>query len=87
MYPGMDRDKIRQLRSHLKDNMIIMNFLFQVVAREANGGAASAPYSLGVQLLDQNDNAPVIPKTQPIIVPASLEPTAVHKVRVILMFI
>ncbi|XP_028178475.1 cadherin-99C, partial [Ostrinia furnacalis] len=55
-------------------------FRFQVVAREANGGAASAPLSLAVQLLDVNDNAPVIPKTQPIIVPASLEPTAVHKV-------
>ncbi|XP_061704907.1 cadherin-99C [Cydia pomonella] len=55
-------------------------FRFQVVAREANGGAASAPLSLAVQLLDQNDNAPVIPKTQPIIVPASLEPTAVYKV-------
>ncbi|XP_031770318.2 cadherin-99C [Galleria mellonella] len=58
-------------------------FRFQVVAREANGGAASAPLSLAVQLLDQNDNAPVIPKTQPIIVPASLEPTAVHKVEAI----
>ncbi|XP_072950018.1 cadherin-99C isoform X2 [Epargyreus clarus] len=55
-------------------------FRFQVVAREANGGAASAPLSLAVQLLDQNDNAPVIPKTQPITVPASLEPTAVYKV-------
>ncbi|XP_050349309.1 cadherin-99C [Nymphalis io] len=55
-------------------------FRFQVVAREANGGAASAPYSLAVQLLDQNDNAPVIPKTQPHTVPASLEPTAVYKV-------
>ncbi|CAH2244012.1 jg2522 [Pararge aegeria aegeria] len=55
-------------------------FRFQVVAREVNGGAASAPYSLAVKLLDQNDNAPVIPKTQPITVPASLEPTAVYKV-------
>lgn len=55
-------------------------FFFQVVAREANGGAASAPLSLAVRLLDQNDNAPVIPKTLPITVPASLEPTAVHKV-------
>ncbi|XP_013173733.1 PREDICTED: protocadherin-15 [Papilio xuthus] len=53
---------------------------FQVVAREANGGAASAPLSLVVQLLDVNDNAPVIPKTQPITVPASLEPTTVYKV-------
>ncbi|XP_063893861.1 cadherin-99C isoform X2 [Helicoverpa armigera] len=56
---------------------------FQVVARESNGVAASDPYSLAVQLLDQNDNAPVIPKTQPIIVPASLEPTAVHTVEAI----
>uniref|UniRef100_A0A2A4J1V5 Cadherin domain-containing protein n=1 Tax=Heliothis virescens TaxID=7102 RepID=A0A2A4J1V5_HELVI len=56
---------------------------FQVVAREANGVAASDPYSLAVQLLDQNDNAPVIPKTQPITVPASLEPTAVHTVEAI----
>ncbi|CAG5046278.1 unnamed protein product [Parnassius apollo] len=55
-------------------------FRFQVVAREANGGAASAPLSLAVQLLDVNDNAPIIPKTQPITVPASLEPTAVYKV-------
>lgn len=58
----------------------LYNVTFQVVAREANGGAASAPFSLAVQLLDQNDNAPVIPKTQPIIVPASLEPAAVHRV-------
>lgn len=55
-------------------------FRFQVVAREANGGAASTPYSLSVRLLDQNDNAPVIPKTQPITVPASLEPAVVYKV-------
>ncbi|XP_013142177.1 PREDICTED: protocadherin-15, partial [Papilio polytes] len=53
---------------------------FQVVAREANGGAASAPLSLAVQLLDVNDNAPTIPNTQPITVPASLEPTTVYKV-------
>ncbi|KAJ8719097.1 hypothetical protein PYW07_016653 [Mythimna separata] len=58
-------------------------FRFQVVAREANGGAASAPYSLAVQLLDLNDNAPVIPKTQPITVPASLEPADVHTVEAI----
>ncbi|XP_041989254.1 cadherin-99C [Aricia agestis] len=55
-------------------------FRIQLVAREANGGAASAPYSLTVNLLDVNDNAPVIPKTQPITVPASLEPIAVYKV-------
>ncbi|CAH0723630.1 unnamed protein product, partial [Brenthis ino] len=55
-------------------------YRFQVVAREANGGPASAPYYLVVNLLDQNDNAPVIPKTQPITVPASLEPSVVYKV-------
>ncbi|XP_026318531.1 cadherin-99C isoform X3 [Hyposmocoma kahamanoa] len=55
-------------------------FRFQVVVRETNGGAASAPLTLAVKLLDENDNSPVIPKTQPIIVPASLEPTIVHKV-------
>ncbi|XP_068623596.1 cadherin-99C [Battus philenor] len=54
-------------------------FKLQVVAREANS-AASPPLSLVVQLLDVNDNAPTIPKTQPITVPASLEPTAVYKV-------
>ncbi|CAK1544137.1 unnamed protein product [Leptosia nina] len=53
---------------------------FQIVAREANGGAASAPFSVVVYLLDQNDNAPVIPKTQPVNVPASLEPAPVYKV-------
>ncbi|XP_028034875.1 cadherin-99C [Bombyx mandarina] len=58
-------------------------YRIQVVAREANGGAASAPYTITVQLLDQNDNAPTIPKTQPIIVPATLEPTAVHKVEAV----
>ncbi|VVC88252.1 unnamed protein product [Leptidea sinapis] len=51
----------------------------QIVAREANGGAASAPHLVIVRLLDQNDNAPVISKTQLITVPASLEPAAVYK--------
>ncbi|CAG9579684.1 unnamed protein product [Danaus chrysippus] len=49
-----------------------------VVAREPTG-AASPPYSLSVELLDVNDNAPVIPKTQPITLPASLEPAAVYR--------
>ncbi|CAH2040674.1 unnamed protein product, partial [Iphiclides podalirius] len=62
-----------------RDTPTLGNFRFQVVARESNG-AASAPLSLTVQLLDVNDNAPIIPKTQPITVPASLEPTAVYKV-------
>ncbi|KAI5636358.1 cadherin domain-containing protein [Phthorimaea operculella] len=55
-------------------------FRFQVVVREANGGAASAPLSLAVKLIDQNDNSPVIPKTQPINVPATLEAAPVYKV-------
>ncbi|KAJ0177892.1 hypothetical protein K1T71_006765 [Dendrolimus kikuchii] len=66
-----------------RDTPTAGKFRFQVVAREANGVAASAPYSLAVQLLDVNDNAPVIPKTQPITVPASLEPTPVHKVEAV----
>ncbi|XP_022127286.2 cadherin-99C [Pieris rapae] len=56
------------------------HYRFQIVAREVNGGAASAPYSVLVYLLDQNDNAPVIPKTQPINVPANLEPAPIYKV-------
>lgn len=66
-----------------RDTPTAGKFRFQVVAREANGVAASAPYSLAVQLLDVNDNAPVIPKTQPLTVPASLEPSPVHKVEAI----
>ncbi|XP_048489544.1 cadherin-99C [Plutella xylostella] len=58
-------------------------FRFQVVAREANGGAASAPLSLAVQLLDENDNAPVIRKTQPVTVSASLDPAPVYKVEAV----
>lgn len=57
-----------------------------MVARESNGGAASAPLSLAVQLLDLNDNAPAIPKTQPVTVPASLEPAEVHRVGKMLYF-
>ncbi|GBP26752.1 Cadherin-99C [Eumeta japonica] len=76
-----------------RDNYLIVNddkldrdppnpgkFRFQIVARESNGGAASAPLSLAVQLLDRNDNAPIVPKSQSVTVPASLEPTSVYKV-------
>lgn len=45
-------------------------FKFQVVAREKNGAAASAPVSLIVTLNDVNDNAPVLPMIAPISVPA-----------------
>lgn len=45
-------------------------FKFQVVAREKNGVAASAPASLSVALNDVNDNAPLLPIIPPISVPA-----------------
>lgn len=46
-------------------------FKFQIVARERNGGAASAPVSLTVNLKDVNDNPPVLPVIAPVSVPAS----------------
>ncbi|KAJ8954943.1 hypothetical protein NQ318_000373 [Aromia moschata] len=45
-------------------------FKFQIVAREKNGVAASAPTSVTVHLRDVNDNAPVLPMMAPIAVPA-----------------
>lgn len=45
-------------------------FKFQIVAREKNGVAASAPASVTVNLLDVNDNAPVLPIISPVSVPA-----------------
>ncbi|XP_030756707.1 cadherin-99C [Sitophilus oryzae] len=45
-------------------------FKFQIVAREKNGVAASAPASVTVNLLDVNDNAPVLPIIPPVSVPA-----------------
>ncbi|XP_066251478.1 cadherin-99C isoform X2 [Euwallacea similis] len=45
-------------------------FKFQIVAREKNGIAASAPSSLTVNLVDVNDNAPVLPIISPVSVPA-----------------
>ncbi|XP_053661201.1 cadherin-99C [Anopheles marshallii] len=41
-------------------------YLFQVVAREANGNAASAPMSLTVHLRDVNDNAPKLAMVAPV---------------------
>lgn len=45
-------------------------FKFQIVARENNGIAASAPLSLTVNLIDVNDNPPILPIIQPVSVPA-----------------
>ncbi|KAF7277265.1 hypothetical protein GWI33_008891, partial [Rhynchophorus ferrugineus] len=45
-------------------------FKFQIVAREKNGVAASAPSSVTVNLLDVNDNPPVLPIIAPVSVPA-----------------
>lgn len=45
-------------------------FKFQVVAREKNGNAASAPASLTVYLRDINDNPPILPVIDPVTVPA-----------------
>uniref|UniRef100_A0A182QAB1 Cadherin domain-containing protein n=1 Tax=Anopheles farauti TaxID=69004 RepID=A0A182QAB1_9DIPT len=41
-------------------------YLFQVVAREASGNAASAPMSLTVNLRDVNDNAPKLAMVAPV---------------------
>uniref|UniRef100_A0A182XVF3 Cadherin domain-containing protein n=1 Tax=Anopheles stephensi TaxID=30069 RepID=A0A182XVF3_ANOST len=41
-------------------------YLFQVVAREASGNAASAPMSLTVNLRDINDNAPKLAMVAPV---------------------
>lgn len=45
-------------------------FKFQIVAREKNGVAASAPRSVSVILRDVNDNAPMLPIIPPVSVPA-----------------
>lgn len=45
-------------------------FRFQVVAREGNSNAASAPLSLTVVLRDVNDNPPKLPMVSPITIPA-----------------
>lgn len=44
--------------------------VWQVVARERNGNAASAPLSLTVSLNDVNDNAPKLPMIPPLTVQA-----------------
>lgn len=55
-------------------------FRFQVVARERNGVAASAPLSFVVTLNDVNDNAPVLPMMPPISVQAGETKREVVKV-------
>ncbi|XP_049532008.1 cadherin-99C [Anopheles darlingi] len=52
---GLDRDPPSQER-----------YLFQVVAREATGNAASAPLSVTVVLRDVNDNAPRLAMVAPV---------------------
>nr|XP_029722765.1 cadherin-99C isoform X2 [Aedes albopictus] len=52
---GLDRDPPSQGK-----------YRFQVVAREANGNAASAPMSLTVHLNDVNDNAPKLTMVPPV---------------------
>jgi protocadherin-15 len=56
-------------------------FRFQVVARERNSAAASAPLSFVVTLNDVNDNAPMLPMTSPITVQAGETKREVIKVR------
>lgn len=52
---GLDRDPPSQGK-----------YRFQVVAREANGNAASAPMSMTVHLNDVNDNAPKLAMVAPV---------------------
>lgn len=54
---GLDREKSEKL-------------LFQVIAREIHGNAASSPLSVNVTLLDVNDNKPEIYEMQPVMISA-----------------
>lgn len=54
---GVDREKSEKL-------------LFQVIAREIHGNAASSPLSVNVTLLDVNDNKPEIFEMQPVMISA-----------------
>lgn len=45
-------------------------YRFQIVAREMNGNAASAPLSITVILKDVNDNAPKLPMIEPVTIAA-----------------
>lgn len=54
---GLDREKSEKL-------------LFQVIAREIHGNAASSPLSVNITLLDVNDNKPEIYEMQPVMISA-----------------
>lgn len=54
---GIDREKSEKL-------------LFQVIAREIHGNAASSPLSVNVTILDLNDNEPEIFEMQPVTISA-----------------
>ncbi|KAL7018417.1 hypothetical protein ACKWTF_010742 [Chironomus riparius] len=54
---GIDREKSEKL-------------LFQVIAREIHGNAASSPLSVNVTILDLNDNEPEIYEMQPVTISA-----------------
>lgn len=55
-------------------------YKFQVVSRETNGNAASAPLSMSVTLRDVNDNAPKLPMIAPVTIQAGDETRIVTKV-------
>lgn len=55
-------------------------YKFQVVSRETNGNAASAPLSMSVSLRDVNDNAPKLPMIAPVTIQAGDETRTVTKV-------
>ncbi|XP_063705684.1 cadherin-99C [Culicoides brevitarsis] len=55
-------------------------FRFQIVSREMNGNAASAPLSVTVTLNDVNDNPPKLPMIEPVSIPAGDNRRTVTKV-------
>lgn len=55
-------------------------YKFQIVSRETNGNAASAPLSMSVTLRDVNDNAPKLPMVAPVTIQAGDETRIVTKV-------
>lgn len=55
-------------------------YKFQIVSRETNGNAASAPLSMSVSLRDLNDNAPKLPMIAPVTIQAGDETRIVTKV-------
>lgn len=55
-------------------------YKFQIVSRETNGNAASAPLSVSVTLKDVNDNPPKLPMMDPVAIQAGDETRIVTKV-------